>query len=1154
MSSRLSSALIGFILIACFAGPALAPPPPNANCANAPVITSTPFSEVLDTSQATLEQNEPPLSCLGYPHGASVWYKFTPATDGRILVDLSGTNYGTVVAFFTGTTCGSLTEGWCDAWSQQIPLGVSANVPIYVLVGGAYGYGGELHLSVSFATGLPNDNCAGATDVVLDENNEFSQVLDTTDATFELDEPALSCLSPALHGASVWYAFTANQAGQLQVNTFGSGYDTVLAIFSGTCTSLTELACNDDSGGLQSQAALGMAAYQLVLILAGAYGSYFGGDLHFNLRFAPRPPNDDCADATLIEAAPFHDSLDVLAATPEAVGEPPISCVPAERSVFYTYTPPRSGSLTVETCGSDFRTVIVVFRGTCGSIEEAACNAAGLCYPGTRITRLAVQGGVPLLIEVADVYPDAEHGHLEFDLTFEALENDDCANAALVDTLPFHVSVNTGAATRDAVEPSLSCDYGNRTHTVWYTLTPSVGGKLDISTAGSNYSTVIGVFTGSCGSLQEIACTTNSSLSCISVAKDEAVFIEVADENSPGSGGDLVLDVSFAPDFVMFWETSPAMLANKLITALPPGIRNLTAEVVLPQEDGQPAPTLWSNEGIGFYESFNLTDGVNSLSMPDGIVLTTGLLRRTADVGAQGLTCANVQTNFTWMTQERPGDRQEYLGVPPVPGIRELYADTEQLDPPNVHDGIEFRLTFESEATVPWLRLKVILASDEFPEWAPPEATPAELSKQQGFGCYPDTFAAFLDGQNFATVPITDPDNPTGPKIPGLMSVAPEVITLNNNISGSQDHNVYKVEECPGSLDPDMFTNVNYEVEYDGFAAKQVSAGNWTAITLTTPLTPSEPGYPHQLRLAITDVGPAPSGDGILDTAAFISSLEFISCHCPPSDADGDGDVDLADFNNGFQACFNGPNRPYKLDADVCFCMDADHDGDIDLADFNVFQNCFNGPNRPPKCDTLWCQGSASGQMTPSAELSDVVFDLYSPSSGKAIAAGTPVEWSVSVRTAGLDAAVAGCAFDLELRQDSDDGALTKLALPPPTFATPFSDGSAVWSVSGPSNRPLGTLGGLGDAFPVPWSADSAARLAALSAETAATFMAGRLVSAGSIDTTGLTPGRYVLVLRPVNANVLRSEENLTGALIGNFAAAARAVAGTRTVAFDVAK
>jgi hypothetical protein len=78
---------------------------------------------------------------------------------------------------------------------------------------------------------------------------------------------------------------------------------------------------------------------------------------------------------------------------------------------------------------------------------------------------------------------------------------------------------------------------------------------------------------------------------------------------------------------------------------------------------------------------------------------------------------------------------------------------------------------------------------------------------------------------------------------------------------------------------------------------------------------------------------------------------QVTGCYIPPQDADGDGDVDLADFLI-FQACFNGPNQPYAEGADApkCGCLDADHDNDVDLADFLVFQGCFNGPNRPPAC------------------------------------------------------------------------------------------------------------------------------------------------------------------------------------------------------------
>jgi hypothetical protein len=80
----------------------------------------------------------------------------------------------------------------------------------------------------------------------------------------------------------------------------------------------------------------------------------------------------------------------------------------------------------------------------------------------------------------------------------------------------------------------------------------------------------------------------------------------------------------------------------------------------------------------------------------------------------------------------------------------------------------------------------------------------------------------------------------------------------------------------------------------------------------------------------------------VVDTIAF-------DCHTPAQDADGDSDVDLLDFSV-FQACFNGPNRPYAQGNIACICFDTEADADVDLLDFSVFQSCFGGPNRPSAC------------------------------------------------------------------------------------------------------------------------------------------------------------------------------------------------------------
>lgn len=65
------------------------------------------------------------------------------------------------------------------------------------------------------------------------------------DATFEVDEPDHAAIGgPA---TSVWWKFTAPAAGTVNMNTDGSDFDTVLAVYTGASVdALSEIASNDD--------------------------------------------------------------------------------------------------------------------------------------------------------------------------------------------------------------------------------------------------------------------------------------------------------------------------------------------------------------------------------------------------------------------------------------------------------------------------------------------------------------------------------------------------------------------------------------------------------------------------------------------------------------------------------------------------------------------------------------------------------------------------------------------------------------------------------------------------------------------------------------------------------------------------------------------
>src|SRR5438094_1117953 len=55
-------------------------------------------------------------------------------------------------------------------------------------------------------------------------------------------------------GKSVWWMWTAPSAVSVTINTSGSSFDTLLAVYTGaSVSSLTTVASNDDSGGMQSR-------------------------------------------------------------------------------------------------------------------------------------------------------------------------------------------------------------------------------------------------------------------------------------------------------------------------------------------------------------------------------------------------------------------------------------------------------------------------------------------------------------------------------------------------------------------------------------------------------------------------------------------------------------------------------------------------------------------------------------------------------------------------------------------------------------------------------------------------------------------------------------------------------------------------------------
>lgn len=128
-----------------------------------------------------------------------------------------------------------------------------------------------------------NDDFDAAT--VVTEPLPFSDSISTTEATPAEDDPSCAGI-----GATVWYHYTPSVDSVVNANTFGSDYDTTLSVYTGERGALSQVACNDDSGSLQSSATWEAVAGTTYHLMVGSFNGGPGGNLSFTVQEGQLPP------------------------------------------------------------------------------------------------------------------------------------------------------------------------------------------------------------------------------------------------------------------------------------------------------------------------------------------------------------------------------------------------------------------------------------------------------------------------------------------------------------------------------------------------------------------------------------------------------------------------------------------------------------------------------------------------------------------------------------------------------------------------------------------------------------------------------------------------------------------------------------------------
>lgn len=134
--------------------PALAQAPANDDFDDASTIEVLPFSDSVDTSEASTAPDDPELSCVGTSH--TVWYQFTPSDDMRLAANTFGSDYDTTLSVFTGVR-GALVEVACNDDSffsveSQVAFDALAGETYYFMAGSFFDSpGGNLVFNLDVA-------------------------------------------------------------------------------------------------------------------------------------------------------------------------------------------------------------------------------------------------------------------------------------------------------------------------------------------------------------------------------------------------------------------------------------------------------------------------------------------------------------------------------------------------------------------------------------------------------------------------------------------------------------------------------------------------------------------------------------------------------------------------------------------------------------------------------------------------------------------------------------------------------------------------------------------------------------------------------------------------------------------------------------------
>jgi hypothetical protein len=317
--------------------------PANDAFANSITLTGVTNSVTGANVNATKEAGEP--NHAGKVGGASVWWNWTAPSNGTVTIDTTGSTFDTLLAVYTGTAVNALTpvpggsndNAGAGIVTSKVSFPVTAGKVYQIAVDGLNGASGNITLNVNEVPTAP----AAPTNV------------NASDNTFS-DGVHITWTAPA--GATA-YEVWRNTTNKTNTAAKISTTDVVTTSYIDT----TAVAAKTYYYWVKAKNTGGTSGFSASNTGVRATGTVTSG-------------NDLFANATPI-SGPSVTVTGSNAGMTKEPGEPSITGNAGGKSVWYAWTAPSAGTVTVDTSGSSFDTLLAVYTGaSVSSLTTIAAN------------------------------------------------------------------------------------------------------------------------------------------------------------------------------------------------------------------------------------------------------------------------------------------------------------------------------------------------------------------------------------------------------------------------------------------------------------------------------------------------------------------------------------------------------------------------------------------------------------------------------------------------------------------------------------------------------------------------------------------------------------------------------------------------------------